>query len=211
MSGSALWGALAISAVFLLSASGCAAPVATTTPTQVAQPTAVPTPVPTLTPSPAGTPTPTPAPTATPAPTLTPTPVPTATRSPTPTMLPTPTLISGIGTPISVAGVQLQLSSASFHDTYENLSTQNPLEFTLLVINGKVFSGPAPLGAIWDQGTEIINEVGRVSGRAYALTGLGANPVTFTWVFGVARTSKSLKLRLPEGKTIDLAPLLTRP
>ncbi len=90
MSGSSLWAAVAVSATFLLFASGCTAPPATTAPTQVAQPTAVPTLTPTLTPLPTATPTPTPIPTATPTPTPTSTPAPTATPTPTPTPAPTP-------------------------------------------------------------------------------------------------------------------------
>jgi hypothetical protein len=158
---------------------------------------------PTITPSP----TPTSTPTITPSPTSTPTPTLTPTLTPTPTITPSPTLIPGIGSPIIIKGVGVQVKSAELvakppSGMYLTSSDYIVLE---VVFN---FSGNDNYGALLRE-LVITDENGFESkiGPVFTIT-FGSSSTDTTLYFGVKKGVKHFSLRLPGGQVIDLTPVL---
>ena len=182
-------------------------PTGTPTHTPSYTPTATPTDTPTTTPTPTPTFTPTATPTDTPTHTPTPTPPPTFTPSPTPTSTPIP----GIGTPLVVRGIQLRLTSARQQESYESVAQtfrpMNPQDI-LLIVEGKVVSGELEGVRDWKE-VWLLDENGRKDVPGITISGtIDGEPNKVIWLFAVAKTSRSFTLHLPDGHTVNLAPLL---
>lgn len=168
---------------------------------------------PTLTPTPTFTPTPT----VTPTPTNTPTSTSTSTPSPTPTLTPTPspTPIPGIGTPIIINGVGIQVQSAVLGGEppagYTIKSGYVILSLEVAISGGNEFADL--LGKANTKEFLIVDENGYESGSDYftvplsSLSG-GTPPFSMTLIFEVQKEAHAFSLHFPDGQTIDLAPVL---
>lgn len=121
-----------------------------------------------------------------------------------------PAAVAGIDTPITVSGVTFQLFSAVLQETYEFYGQmQEPTrpEDTLLAVEAKLIAGEQD--GIFDWEVTVEDENGRqdVAGITGVGTTDGGDP-EILWLFAVDETSRSFVLSLPDGVTIDLAPLL---
>jgi len=119
----------------------------------------------------------------------------------------------GIDTPITVEGVQVQVTSAKRQASYTSVGrTHRPTRASdeLLVIEATLSGGTDSQPILkWQVFT--IDETGRkdVPGVSSVTSDKDERPTKATWVIAVAKTSRSFILHLPGDKTIDLAPLLS--
>jgi len=134
--------------------------------------------------------------------------------TPPPQTTSTPVAIPGINAPVTIQGLQLQLSAAYTQDEYtlivQTLSAALP-ESTLLVVEARGLSGDVGQAKAWSDNNEVwaADELGRTSPPYVTATGtLMGEENKIVWVFEVAEEAQALKLHLPEGNEIDLAPLL---
>lgn len=154
---------------------------------------------PTVTPSPTSTSTPTITPTFTSTPTLTPSP------TPTPTLTPSLTPIPGIGAPIIVNGISVQVKSAELGaELPSNFFITNPSKYIALRVDFDF------LGDIEIKKFVIVDENGYQSNfEAVTYTVSGSDPAFSTKLFfAVKKDSHHFSLHLPDGQVIDLTPVL---
>jgi hypothetical protein len=183
--------------VLVASALACSIPLAAPEPTATpVPPTTTPTSVP-----PTATPTPVP-PTATPVP-------------PTATPTPAPTTPSGTGALLTVEGIQLQIVSVKEQDRYNDYGPRNTFGDTLLVVSTKVIgvvSRQSFEAVTWRPGTSVTDENGRISeiGNLGYSTNQSEQVTAITWVFVVAKSSRSFTLTLPGGQTVKLDSFLNQ-
>jgi hypothetical protein len=117
----------------------------------------------------------------------------------------------GIDTPITVEGVQLQLTSAKQQSNYQSATRRyKPTKATdiFLVIEGEVDSGNLQSISKW--GAYVTDEDDRQSKPS--ITTFSApkddKPGRVVWVIVVSRSSQSFTLHLPDEQEIDLGPIL---
>ena len=108
----------------------------------------------------------------------------------------------GIDAPLTVAGVKIQLSSVS-------RETSADPDTVILAVDVQVLSGERNTVANWE--VWISDESGRESFSSLVGTMFDdSDKITgYRWVFLAAANSRSFILHLPEGKTINLEPLLS--
>jgi hypothetical protein len=135
--------------------------------------------------------------------------VPTATRV-TPTATPTP--IRGIDIPLSVQGIELQISSVTQQDTYQTSAGQTfepvAANDVFLIVESAVLSGDVE--GILDWCVSITDDKGRETtpGLSTTTRSDSGRGNSVTWLFVVTRASRLFTLHLPDEQTISLDPLL---
>ena len=121
--------------------------------------------------------------------------------------------VPGIDEPVTVEGVEVQLSSATKQDSYE-IGTQqfstDSSETTILVIEAAVKAKEADVPTEWNVSI-VDNNSGEVSRpQVTSWETIRDGPTEVIWIFVVQQTANSLTLQLPEGLAIPLDSLLLR-
>ena len=160
-------------------------------------------------------PTPTPTHTATPTrtPTVTATFTPTSTSTPSPTPLPTFTSTflpqDGIVTPLTIQGLEFQLLSATFQDSFESsgqVHTPARDTDTLLVIEAMILSGDYQTIHEWAK-ANLVTLTGLDEANYLVditLTSSDSGGEKIIWVIAVPKGQESFRLNLPDGYMINL-------
>ncbi len=120
----------------------------------------------------------------------------------------------GIDTPITVEGVQVQLTSAARQDSYKSATgTHRPRQASdeLLVIEATL-SGATDSQKILAWKPFTVDDTGRkdVPGISTVTSDKDKRPTKAIWIIAVAKTARSFTFHLPGDKTVNLAPLLSR-
>lgn len=128
-----------------------------------------------------------------------------------PTAMPTP--IPGVGAPLTIEGIQLQVTSAKEQDAYEVSFDQkfvpNDPGDECLIVEASIKTDDPQKVQGWK--VSVTDENGRESKPNITTTKTDASGVAkgVMWLFVVAKESRSFTLHLPNEQTIQLNTLLS--
>jgi|GEM_PF-3526446 len=123
----------------------------------------------------------------------------------------TPNPIPGIDIPVIVNGLDVQITSARFEESYKAMDRTFRVSKTgeiLLVVKG--FCLTSDMGKTKNWKVTITDELGNSKPSSITVTSTKDERLELTWVFVVSKNSNTFTLHLPGGQIIDLSTIFNK-